>query len=133
MTVKNLVDLAKTDGLPGVFILGTTLWQLCESTLRGGTASDMYLLEAMEGMGMGMGMMEGRMTYHFRDFAPASVTDGGLFIKADRCTVFLWGNSFLLEEVPVLARKSQFKLVVEANLGVVQPDHNLAGIQQGSP
>lgn len=129
LAVKNLVDLQKTDGGPGQFILSTTMWQLCESTLRGGAASDAYLLEAMMD-GMGMGMMEGRAAYHYRDFSPAGIVDAGLFAKLQRCTIFLWNNSFLLEEVPVLARKTQYKLVVEAQLSVLQPDYNLSAIRQ---
>ena len=136
LSVKNLVALAKTDGSSGAFVLSTTMWQLCESTLRGGVASDMYLLESMGGMqmmdgGMAMmGMMEGRPTYFFQDFAPSGVTDAGLMIKPDRVTVFLWGQSFNLEFVPVMARKDQYKLCVEANIGIIQPDHNLAAIRQ---
>ena len=138
LAVKNLVALAKTDGSAGSFILSSTLWQLCEGTLRGGSASDRYLLESMpmEGMGMMggmngmMGMMEGRPAYHYADFGPTGVTDAGLYAKLDRVTVFLWGSSFTLEQVPVLARKDQWKLCVEANIGVIQPDHNLAAIRQ---
>ena len=137
LTTKNAVALAKTDGGPGAFVLSTTMWQLCESTLRGGAASDRYLLEPMmrDGMMMGsgmgqMGQMEGKMAYHFRDLSPTGITDAGLFARLDRCTVFLWGNSFVLEEVPIRARKTEYKLVVEANLGVIQPDHNLSAIRQ---
>ena len=39
------------------FVLSTTLWKLAESKLRGGDASDMYLLEAT---GDGMGTNDGR-------------------------------------------------------------------------
>ena len=142
LAFKNLVALSKTDGGPGAFILATTLWELCESVLRGGAASDRYLLEPMMGDGMMMGgasggvrqgqtgMMEGKMTHHFADFSPTGITDAGLFARLDRCTVFLWSNSFFLEEVPILSRKSQYKLVVEANLGVIQPDYNLSAIRQ---
>ena len=136
LTVKNFVALAKSDGSAGSFILSTSLWQLCEGTLRGGDASDRYLLESMGGMmqmdgGMAMvGEMEGRPTYFFQDFAPSGVTDAGLMIKPDRVTVFLWGNSFDLEYVPIMARKEQYKLIVEANIGVIQPDANLAAIRQ---
>ena len=134
LATKNLVDLSKSDGGPGIFILGTTMWQLAEGTLRGGSSSDKYLLEPMgmdSMMMMGqMGMVEGRMACHYKDFAPSSITDGGLYIKPQRCTIFVWGDSFVLEEVTILARKNQFKLVVECNLGVVQPDYNLAAIRQ---
>ena len=77
-----------------------------------------------------MGVMEGRLSCHYRDFAPSGVTDAGLYLKPQCCTIFIWGDSFILEEVTILARKNQYKLVVEANLGVVQPDYNLAAIRQ---
>ena len=136
LAVKNLVALAKTDGSPGSFILSTAMWQLSENLLRGGNASDRYVLETMDGMGMMgsgsamVGMMEGRPAYHFQDFAPSGIVNPGLFAKLDRVTVFLWGRSFNLELVPVLARKDQYKLCVECNIGVVQPDHNLSAIRQ---
>ena len=53
------VRLAKTDGGFNTGVLSTSLWKLCESVLRGGTASDAYLLESMMPMGQGMGMMGG--------------------------------------------------------------------------
>ena len=120
LTTKNVVDLAKTDGGPGQWILGTGLYQLAEQTLRGGASSERYLLEN--------GMMEGRMVHHYKDFAPSGTNDAGVFVKMDRCSVLIWGDSFQLQEIPVRARKSEFKLVVEANLAVVQPDHNLASL-----
>ena len=120
LTTKNVVDLAKTDGGPGQWILGTDLYQLAENTLRGGAASERYLLEDM--------MMENRMVHHFKDFAPSGTDDAGLFAKMDRCCVLVWGDSFQLQEIPVRARKSEWKLVVEANLAVVSPDHNIASI-----
>ena len=136
LAVKNLVALSKTDGSPGSFILSTTLWQLCENILRGGNASDRYVLETMDGMGMMgsgsamMGVMEGRPAFHFQDFAPSGIVNPGLYIKPDRVTIFLWGRSFNLELVPVLARKDQYKLCVEANMAVVQPDRNISAIRQ---
>ena len=45
LTTKNVVDLAKSDGGPGSWILGTDLYQLTENTLRGGASSKRYLLE----------------------------------------------------------------------------------------
>ena len=136
LAVKNLVALSKTDGSPGSFILSTTMWQLCENILRGGNASDRYVLETMDGMGMMgsgsamVGMMEGRPAYHFQDFSPTGITNAGLYLKPDRVTIFLWGNSFNLDIVPVLARKDQYKLCVEANMAVIQPDRNLSAIRQ---
>ena len=53
----DLVRLAKTDGAMYTGVLSTTLWKLAESKLRGGDASDMYLLEAT---GDGMGTNDGR-------------------------------------------------------------------------
>ena len=47
LTTKNVVDLAKSDGGPGSWILGTGLYQLAENTLRGGASSERYLLEDM--------------------------------------------------------------------------------------
>ena len=120
LTCKNLVDLAKTDGGPGQWILGTSLYNLAENTLRGGASSERYLLENM--------MMENRMVHHYADFAPSSVNDPGMFAKLDRCTLLVWGDSFQLQEIPVRARKSEYKMVVESNLAVVQPNHNLARI-----
>ena len=120
LTTKNVVDLAKTDGGPGQWILGTGLYQLAENTLRGGASSERYLLEEM--------MMEGRPVHHYKDFAPSGTNDAGVFVKMDRCSVLIWGDSFQLQEIPVRARKSEYKLVVEANLAVVQPDHNLASL-----
>ena len=120
LTTKNVVDLAKTDGGPGQWILGTGLYQLAENTLRGGASSERYLLEN--------GMMEGRMVHHYKDFAPSGTNDAGVFVKMDRCSVLIWGDSFQLQEIPVRARKSEFKLVIESNLAVVQPDHNLASL-----
>ena len=64
------------------------------------------------------------------DFAPSGTNDAGLFVKMDRCTVLVWGDSFQLQEIPVRARKSEYKLVVECNLAVVQPDYNLASIRR---
>ena len=120
LTCKNLVDLAKTDGGPGQWVLGTSLYNLAENTLRGGASSERYLLENS--------MMENRMVHHYADFAPSSVNDPGMFAKLDRCTLLVWGDSFALQEIPVRARKSEYKMVVECNLAVVQPDHNLARI-----
>ena len=120
LTTKNVVDLAKTDGGPGQWILGTGLYQLAENTLRGGASSERYLLEDM--------MMENRMVHHYKDFAPSGTNDAGMFVKMPRCTVLVWGDSFQLQEIPVRARKSEYKLVVETNLAVVQPDYNLARI-----
>ena len=122
LTVKNHVDLAKTDGGPGSFILSSTLYQLAELTLRGGASSERYLLEDM--------MMESRMAHHFADFVPTGVIDAGLYAKLDRCVLLIWGDSFMLTEIPVRARKSEYKMTVEANLAVVQPNQNLARIQQ---
>ena len=120
LTTKNVVDLAKTDGGPGQWILGTGLYQLAENTLRGGASSERYLLEDL--------MMENRMVHHYKDFAPSGTNDAAMFVKMDRCTVLVWGDSFQLQEIPVRARKSEYKLVVESNLAVVQPDYNLASL-----
>ena len=122
LTTKNFVDLAKTDGGNGQWILSTSLYQLAELTLRGGSASERYLLEDS--------MMESRMVHHFAGFAPTNITDPGLFVKMNRCCVLIWGDSFQLTEVPVRARKNEYKMVVEANLAVVQPSENLARINQ---
>ena len=52
----DLVRLAKTDGGMYTGVLSTSLWKLCESVLRGGNASDQYLLEVdMMGNGHGHG------------------------------------------------------------------------------
>ena len=120
LTTKNVVDLAKTDGGPGQWILGTGLYQLAENTLRGGASSERYLLEDM--------MMENRMVHHYKDFAPTGTNDAAMFVKMSRCSVLVWGDSFQLQEIPVRARKSEYKLVVESNLAVVQPDYNLASL-----
>lgn len=122
LSLKNIVDLSKTDGGPGQFILSTTLYTLAEDTLRGGASSERYLLED--------GMMEGRRVHHYKDFAPTGITDAGMFAKLDRVCVMIWGDSFQLQEIPVRARKNEYKMVVEANIGIVQEDYNLAGIRQ---
>ena len=92
LTTKNVVDLAKNDGGPGQWILGTGLYQLAENKLRGGASSERYLLENI--------MMENRMVHHFADFAPSGTNDAGLFVKMDRCPVLVWGDSFQLQEIP---------------------------------
>ena len=120
LTTKNIVDLSKSDGGPGQWILGTGLYELAENTLRGGASSERYLLEDM--------MMENRMVHHYKDFAPASTDDAGLFVKMDRCCLLVWGDSFQLTEIFVRARKSEFKMVLECNMAVVQPDFNIASI-----
>ena len=122
LTTKNMVDLAKTGGGPGQWILSTTAYELAEGVLRGGAASDTYLLE--------MGMMESRMAHHFADFTVSGVTDPGIFVKLSQCVMLIWGDSFMLQEIPVRARKNEFKMVVEANLAIVQPDSNIARFQQ---
>ena len=122
LTTKNAVDLSKTDGGPGQWILGTGLYQLAENKLRGGASSERYLLED--------GMMENRMVHHYKDFAPSGINDPGMFVKMDRCTVLVWGDSFQLQEIYVRARKNEWKLIVESNLAVVQPDYNLAAIRR---
>ena len=120
LSCKNLVDLAKTDGGPGQWILGSGLYQLAENTLRGGTASERYLLEDM--------MLESRMVHHYADFLPSGTNDAGLFGKLDRITVLIWGDSFMLQEIPVRARKNEYKMTVECNVSVIQPNENLARI-----
>ena len=122
LTTKNLVDLAKTGGGPGQWILSTSAYQLAESKLRGGPASSEYLLE--------MGQMESRMAHHFADFTVSGITDPALFVKLSQCVMLIWGDSFQLQEIPVRARKNEFKMVVEANLAVIQPDENIARFQQ---
>ena len=114
----DLVRLAKTDGAMYTGVLSTTLWKLAESKLRGGDASDMYLLEAT---GDGMGTMEGEMMYHYADLAPSGVTDPGLFFKANRAIVWFWGDSLFLEYVPTVARKETFKMCAECNVVAYRP------------
>ena len=51
----NHVRLAKTDGMGYTAIMSSGLWQLAERTLKGGSASDTFILESNE---MGMGILE---------------------------------------------------------------------------
>ena len=124
----DLVRLAKTDGGMYTGVLSTTLWKLCESVLRGGNASDMYLLEID---GDGMGMMEGERIYHYADLSPSGVTDGGLFFKANRVIVWFWGDSLTLEYVPEVARKETYKMCAEVNMVAYRPANNISRIKQG--
>ena len=121
------VRLSKTDGMVYAGVLSSTLWKLCERTLRGGTASDMYLLE-MDGPHMGM--MEGERMYHYADLAPSGITDPGLFFKADRVVVWFWGDSLTLEIVPELSRQDAYKMCAETNMRVQQPTQNVSRIKQ---
>ena len=121
------VRLAKTDGGMYTGVLSTTLWKLAESKLRGGNASDTYLLEAT---GNGMGMMESEMMYHFADLSPSGAVDPGLFFKANRVVVWFWGDSLFLEYVPQLARKDVYKMCAEVNLVAYRPANNISRIKQ---
>ena len=137
--VLNLFDsvrLAKTDGGMFTAVLSTTLWKLCESVLRGGAASDMYLLEAMPSSMMGemdfmRGMMEGVDTFHYADFSPGSSIDPGIMFKANRIICWFWGDSLSLDWVPQLARKEVFKMVAECNSVTYRPVNNVSRIKQG--
>ena len=126
------VRLSKADGGMFTAILGTDLWKLCESVLRGGAASDMYLLEAMPSAAMEtmMGMMEGVATFHYADLSPSGVTDAGLMLKANRQIVWFWGDSLALEYVPTLTRKESFKMVAECNSITYRPVQNTSRIKQ---
>ena len=122
----NAVRLAKTDGGMYTGVLSSTLWSLCQGTLKGGAASSEYLLE-MEG---GMGMMEGENVFHYADLAPTGATDSGLFFAADRVLIWLWGPSLNLEWVSNLARKDTFKMIAEANMVCQRPAQSVARIKQ---
>ena len=129
------VRLAKSDG--GMFscVMGDGLWKLCEKTPRGtdGTSSagyteiSQYLLETGAPH---MGMIEGEQAYHYSDLSPAGITNPGLFFKADRCLLWLFGDSLFLEYVPQPSRKTIWKLVAEANFIINRPAQNAARIKQ---
>ena len=129
------VRLAKTDGGMYTAVMGNSLWKLCEKTPRGlaGTSSagftnvDMYLLEMT---GEHMGMVEGVEAFHYADFAPSSVNEPGLILKANRGVVWFWGDSLTLEWVPQLVRKDVYKMCAEVNMEVFRPAQNVARIKR---
>ena len=77
-----------------------------------------------------MGMAEGEQAYHYSDLSPAGITNPGLFFKADRCLLWLYGDSMFLEYVPQTSRKTIWKLVAEANFIINRPAQNAARIKQ---
>ena len=129
------VRLAKSDGGMYTAVMGDGLWKLMEKTPRGtdGTSSagyteiSQYLLETGAPH---MGMVEGEQAYHYTDLSPTSVNDPGLFFKADRCLLWLFGDSLFLEYVPQPSRKTIWKLVAEANFIINRPAQNAARIKQ---
>ena len=121
------VRLSRTDGGVYTGVLSTTLWKLCESVLRGGTASDMYLLE---NTGDGMGRMESEMMLHYADLSPTGITDSGLFFKGDKVLIWVWGGSMNLELIPQLARKDTYRMVLEANMVCQRPAQNVSRLRQ---
>ena len=123
------VRLAKTDGGVYTGVLSTALWKLAEGVLRGGTASDTYLLEIDR---MGMGRMEGEAMFHYADLSPAGVNDPGLFFKGDRVVVWLYGNSLGLEYVPSQDANEYYKLVASVNMRVQRPAENVSRIKRGA-
>ena len=127
LTFLDTVRLAKTDGAMYVGALSTTLWKLCEATLRGGSASDRYLLEMT---GPDMGEMENEAMFHYADLKPSGVTDAGLFFKADRVRVWFWGSSLSLELVPELKRSDVYRMVAEVNARYQQPTLNISRTKQ---
>ena len=129
------VRLAKSDGSMFTCVMGDGLWKLCEKTPRGtdGTSSagfteiSQYLLETGAPH---MGMIEGEQAYHYSDLSPTGVTNPGLFFKADRCLLWLYGDSMFLEYVPQTSRKTIWKLVAEANFIINRPAQNAARVKQ---
>ena len=128
------VRLAKSDG--GMFscVMGDGLWKLCERTPRGtdGTSSAGYTeiqRFLLETGAPHMGMVEGEQAYHYSDLSPTGVTNPGLFFKADRCLLWLYGDSMFLEYVPQTSRKTIWKLVAEANFIINRPAQNAASSQ----
>ena len=129
------VRLAKSDGSMFTCVMGDGLWKLCEKTPRGtdGTSSagyteiSQYLLETGAPH---MGMIEGEQAYHYTDLSPTGVNDPGLFFKADRCLLWLFGDSLFLEYVPQPSRKTIWKLVAEANFIINRPAQNAARIKR---
>ena len=132
------VRLAKSDGSMFTCVMGDGLWKLCERTPRGtdGTSSagyteiSQYLLETGAPH---MGMIEGEQAYHYSDLSPTGVTNPGLFFKADRCLLWLYGDSMFLEYVPQASRKTIWKLVAEANFIINRPAQNAARINRHNP
>ena len=131
----NHVRLAKSDGAMFTAVMGDGLWKLLEKTPRGtdGTSSagyteiSQYLLETGAPH---MGMVEGEQGFHYADLSPTGVEDAGLFFKADRCLLWLYGDSMFLEYVPQASRKTIWKLVAEANFIINRPAQNAARIKQ---
>ena len=130
------VRLAKTDGMRYTVVMGDGLWKLCERTPRGidGTSSagfteiSMYMLETLTRPHEGM--IEREMAFHYADFAPTGTDDAGLFFKADRVIVWMWGDSLNLELVPQLARQDAFKMVAECNMEAYRPEQNASRIKR---
>ena len=131
----NHVRLAKSDGAMFTAVMGDGLWKLLEKTPRGtdGTSSagyteiSQYLLETGAPH---MGMVEGEQGFHYADLSPTGVEDAGLFFKADRCLLWLYGDSMFLEYVPQASRKTIWKLVAEANFIINRPAQNAARIKR---
>ena len=132
------VRLAKSDGGMYTTVMGDGLWKLMEKTPRGtdGTSSagyteiSQYLLETGAPH---MGMVEGEQSFHYSALSPTGVTNPGLFFKADRCLLWLYGDSLFLEYVPQTSRKTIWKLVAEANFIINRPAQNAARSLAGNP
>ena len=130
------VRLSKTDGSAFTAVLSTNLWKLCERTPRAveghqqRRATPRSACICLEPTMPHEGRMEREMAYLYQDLAPTGATDPGLFFKADRAIVWLFGGGFDVEYVPQLARKDVFKLCLEANMEMHRPAENAARIKR---
>ena len=144
LDVLDSVRLSDTDGGMPVMVASKGLWQLMQKTPRAtetygpGTTSgggitevSRFVLDDMMYTEDGvMGMVEGAECHYFSDLKPTSVNYAGLVFKANRCIVWLFGNSLTLIEVPSEARKTTYKLTAEANFAIAQPSKNAARVKR---
>ena len=144
LDVLDSVRLADSDGGMPVMVASKGLWQLMQKTPRatetygpgttsggGVTEISRFVLDDMMYTEDGvMGMVEGAECHYFSDLKPTSVNDAGLVFKANRCIVWLFGNSLTLIEVPSEARKTTYKLTAEANFAIAQPSKNASRVKR---
>ena len=139
LDLLNSVRLANTVGGGTIAVLSKGLWELAEKTPRGvdGTSSagyteiQRYLLDNIQYSDAGvMGTMEGAPTFYYSDLGPTGITNPGLALKADRCVVWIWGDSINMEYVPTTAASLFYRTVIEANCDFEHPTKNMARIRQ---
>jgi hypothetical protein len=127
------IRLSDSDGGRLTAVLGSGLWKLAQNVLRGGASSDKYLLEPLDYMGMGgsgAGMLEGAMAFHYSQLAPSGVTNPALAFAGDRVCLWFFGDALVLEYIPQLSAKDQYRMTAEVNAATVAPTKNAASIKQ---